>query len=61
MSVRRLLSEMDSLELSEWQAVMQIESEDAEIERKRKQGKVAAKNPEDLSAALKAQLATKKG
>ncbi len=65
MTVRQLLENLDSLELTEWRAYLQIVQEEqektmSEAQAKR-DGKVTAKDPKMLSEALKAQLAVKKG
>jgi hypothetical protein len=64
MTVRQLLSSLDSRELTEWQCYITLENERMkerqEEARNKQSGKVAAKDPSMLSEALKAQLAPKK-
>lgn len=63
MTVQMLLANTTSRELAEWQAYFKIQNEEHKKQKaKRKEpGKVTADNPQDLSEALKAQLAVKKG
>jgi len=60
MTVKQLLENLDSRELSEWGAFFKIENEDLEEKRNTKSGQVKTKDPVTLSEALKAQLAPKK-
>jgi len=63
MTVQTLLATSTSRELAEWQAFLKIQNEENKKQQsKRKEpGKVTADNSQDLSEALKAQLAVKKG
>ena len=63
MTVQMLLANTTSRELAEWQAYFKIQNEEHEKQQsKRKEpGKVTADSSQDLSEALKAQLAIKKG
>ena len=63
MTVQTLLATSTSRELSEWQAYFKLQNEEHEKQKaKRKEpGKVTADSSQDLSEALKAQLAVKKG
>jgi len=65
MTVQMLLANTTSRELAEWQAYFKIQNEEHKKQKAKREnpGKVTvtADNPQDLSEAIKAQLAIRKG